>query len=60
LNKEFASLSKEIERLDGKLNNPSFTAKAPPDVVAKEAAKKTEYQEKQSAIKNRLSYLETL
>ncbi|MDR1701540.1 MAG: valine--tRNA ligase [Sporomusaceae bacterium] len=60
LNKEFASLTKEISRLDAKLNNPAFTAKAPADVVAKEAAKKAEYAEKQAAIKTRLSYLETL
>jgi valyl-tRNA synthetase len=60
LNKEFASLAKEIERLDGKLNNADFTAKAPADVIAKEAAKKAEYQEKQTSIGQRLIYLKQL
>lgn len=34
LRKEVAKVSKELERVDAKLGNPNFTAKAPPQVVA--------------------------
>ncbi|HEY5716991.1 MAG TPA: class I tRNA ligase family protein, partial [Motiliproteus sp.] len=39
LQKEIDKLSKEVERVGGKLNNPSFVDKAPEAVVAKERAK---------------------
>jgi valyl-tRNA synthetase len=60
LNKELASLDKEIARIDGKLSNEGFVAKAPAEVIAKEKAKAGEYQEKQTAIRERLAYLATL
>lgn len=60
LNKELTSLDKEIARIDGKLSNEGFVAKAPAEVIAKEKAKAGEYQEKQTAIRERLAYLATL
>lgn len=60
LNKELAGLDKELARIAGKLANEGFVAKAPPEVIAKEQAKKAEYQEKQQAIQARLAYLASL
>lgn len=60
LNKELATLDKEIARIEGKLSNEGFVAKAPAEVIAKEKAKADEYQEKQTAIRERLAYLATL
>ncbi len=60
LNKELATLDKEIARIEGKLSNEGFVAKAPVEVIAKEKAKAEEYQEKQTAIRERLDYLATL
>ena len=42
LNKEIDKLSNEIKRLEGKLNNQNFVAKAPEEVVAKEQQKLAE------------------
>ncbi|MDT8406707.1 MAG: valine--tRNA ligase [Methylococcales bacterium] len=39
LAKEIEKLAKELPRLEGKLNNPSFVAKAPAEVIAKEQDK---------------------
>ena len=39
LDKELERIRKDISRLEGKLGNESFTAKAPADVVAKERSK---------------------
>ncbi len=39
LTKELDKLSKEVGRVEGKLNNPKFVDKAPAEVVAKEQAK---------------------
>jgi valyl-tRNA synthetase len=39
---EIAKLTKEIERAEAKLQNPSFTDRAPPEVVTKEKAKLAE------------------
>jgi valyl-tRNA synthetase len=60
LNKELAALDKEIARINGKLSNEGFVAKAPVEVIAKEKGKAIEYQEKQAAIRERLAYLATL
>ena len=55
-----AKLEKEISRLDKKLSNQGFLAKAPEDVVAGEKEKLAGYQEKMKAVKERLSYLAEL
>lgn len=60
LNKEMAALDKEISRLEKKLSNQGFLAKAPAEVVAGEQEKLKGYREKQSAVKERLSYLQSI
>ena len=58
--KEKAIVQKEIARLEGKLNNQGFLAKAPEAVVAKEKEKLTEYKAKQEALLEREEFLKTL
>jgi len=60
LNKELEGLSKEIKRIEGKLSNAGFLAKAPAEVVANEKTKGEEIGQKMLAIKKRLEYLKTL
>ena len=60
LAKEQATVQKEIARLEGKLSNQGFLAKAPAEVVAKEQAKLAEYKQKQQALKEREEFLKTL
>ncbi len=60
LQKELDNLDKEIKRIAGKLSNAGFVAKAPADVVEKEREKQQGYEEKQTAVKERLAYLATL
>ncbi len=64
LDKERAKIRKEIEnalaeqkRLEGKLNNPGFTSKAPEDVVAKEKEKLEAVSVRLRSLKIRLSDL---
>ena len=58
--KEQATVLKEIARLEGKLNNQGFLAKAPEAVVAKEKEKLEEYQQKPQALNEREEFLKTL
>ena len=44
LQKELGKVTGEIKRLEGKLNNAGFVAKAPADVVEKEQEKLADYQ----------------
>ena len=60
LNKELENLDKEIKRIEGKLGNAGFLAKAPAEVVAKEKTKSEEISQKMTAINERLEYLKTL
>lgn len=60
LGKELDGLEKEIARIAGKLANAGFVAKAPPEVIEKEKAKEKEFQEKRSAILERMEYLATI
>ncbi len=60
LAKELANMQKEVDRLEGKLSNQSFLAKAPADVVAVEQTKLKEYQEKYNTINERINYFKTL
>ena len=39
LDKEIQKIAKELPRIEGKLNNPAFVDKAPPEVVDKEKQK---------------------
>lgn len=60
LNKELDGMTKEISRIEGKLNNAGFLAKAPAEVVEKEKAKAQEIAVKMQAIQERLAYLKNL
>jgi valyl-tRNA synthetase len=60
LNKEVETINKELARIEGKLANSSFVAKAPAEVIEKERSKAIEYQEKHAAIDERLAYLRNL
>lgn len=55
LQKEADGLDKEISRLQGKLHNESFIAKAPPEVVEKEKGKLADYQQKKEAVLARIA-----
>ena len=44
LDKEIQKLVKELPRIEGKLANPSFVDKAPPEVIEKEQAKLADLQ----------------
>lgn len=56
--KDVVRLRAEIERSEKKLANPDFTAKAAPDVVAKERAKLAAYREDLERVEVALSSLE--
>ena len=60
LNKELAAIDKELSRVEGKLGNAGFLAKAPEAVIVKEKAKAEELNGKKTAINERLAYLKTL
>ena len=55
-----ATIDKELSRVEGKLGNEGFLAKAPADVIEKEKAKADELNGKKTAILERLEYLKTL
>jgi valyl-tRNA synthetase len=54
LNNDVALAEKEIKRLDAKLNNENFLAKAPAEIIAGEKAKVAEYMAKKTALEARL------
>ena len=60
LNKELDGMTKEIGRIEGKLNNAGFLAKAPAEVVEKEKTKAQEIAVKMQTIQERLTYLKNL
>lgn len=55
LSKERDELAGHIARLEGKLGNEGFVAKAPPDVIARERARLAELKEKLAAVERNLS-----
>ena len=57
LNKEVTKLNGEIERIDKKLNNAGFVAKAPEAVVEGEKAKRSKYVEMLEAVNERIEAL---
>ncbi|SJU22427.1 Valine--tRNA ligase [Clostridioides difficile] len=57
LNKELKKLEGEIERIDKKLGNAGFVAKAPAAVVDGEKAKREKYVEMLDAVKVRIESL---
>ena len=54
LNKELSAIDKDLQRVQGKLNNQGFLAKAPQDVVEKEKTKEQELLGKQAALSAQL------
>jgi len=57
LEKEKVNLEKELERVDSKLNNESFVAKAPQKVIEEEQAKKVKYSDMYEKLMERLNSL---
>ncbi len=57
LNKEKANLEGELKRVEGKLNNEDFVAKAPAKVIEEEKAKREKYQDMYNKVVERLESL---
>ncbi|RJP00680.1 valine--tRNA ligase [Exiguobacterium sp. RIT452] len=57
LNKELVKYTKEVGRVEKKLNNPGFVGKAPAHVIEEEQAKAQDYKEKRAAVEVRISEL---
>jgi len=57
LEKERINLTKELERVNGKLNNQGFVAKAPEKVIEEEKAKQVKYQEMFDQVVERIEQL---
>ncbi|WP_064092519.1 valine--tRNA ligase [Rossellomorea aquimaris] len=60
LEKELEKWTKEVSRVQGKLNNEKFVSKAPQKVVDEEKAKEKDYLEKQATVKERIQELKTV
>jgi valyl-tRNA synthetase len=56
--KDAVRLDAEVQRLEKKLGNEQFVAKASPDVVAKERAKLAEYEAERARVLERLALLD--
>ena len=54
---EIDNVDKQLRRSEGLLDNPGFTAKAPPAVIDRERAKQVELQEKRGQLSARLTEL---
>jgi valyl-tRNA synthetase len=57
LRKERATLEKELERVNKKLNNQGFLEKAPKEVVEKEEQKQRDYVEMLKKVEERLKMM---
>ena len=60
LEKEAAKLQDEVNRVEKKLSNEKFVAKAPEAVVEAERAKGKEYADQRQAVLERIATLKTL
>jgi valyl-tRNA synthetase len=60
LTKEYDKFTKEVERVEKKLNNEGFMKKAPESVVVEERAKEKDYREKRALVEARLNELKGL
>lgn len=58
LNKEKAKLEGEIKRVNGKLSNQGFFAKAPQKLVDEEKAKKEKFEEMMKSVEERLASIQ--
>jgi valyl-tRNA synthetase len=57
LEKEIQTLTAEVERVDKKLANEGFVAKAPAKVIEEEKAKRSDYADKREKVLARLAEL---
>ncbi len=57
LRKEEGKLDQEVSRIDGKLSNESFIARAPEDVVEAEREKRTEYLARKDKVRTAIQQL---
>ncbi|ARF13120.1 valine--tRNA ligase [Sporosarcina ureae] len=60
LTKELGKWQGEVKRVQGKLSNERFTAKAPESVVEEERAKEKDYLEKYAAVERRIAELKEI
>ncbi|MDD5008730.1 MAG: valine--tRNA ligase [Syntrophorhabdaceae bacterium] len=60
IEKELLKIHEESERISGKLNNPAFREKAPPEVIAKNEASFNELQEKRGKLMASRKMLESI
>ena len=60
LTKEIEKLNGEVKRIEGKLSNEAFVAKAPEQVIAKEREKMAEYAEGLEKLKQQYKAIEAL
>jgi len=56
MNKELLGLANELSRIEGKLANEGFLAKAPANVLEQQKVRKAEVAEKMSAIRGQIEY----
>ncbi|MBP3038243.1 valine--tRNA ligase [Bacillaceae bacterium Marseille-Q3522] len=59
LQKEAVKFTKEVERVQKKLANKGFLAKAPENIIAEEKAKQQDYSEKLAAVQARIAELQS-
>ncbi|MFZ5969009.1 MAG: valine--tRNA ligase [Bacillota bacterium] len=59
LEKEKSKLENELKRVNGKLSNQGFLAKAPKEVIAEEEAKRADYQEMMDKVLERLEHMKS-
>ncbi len=59
-NKELQGLENELSRIEGKLANAGFIAKAPAAVLEQQKARQTEVLGKMTAIKGQIEYFAKL
>ena len=60
MNKELQGLENELSRIDGKLSNEGFLAKAPAAVLEQQKARRAEVTEKMAAIRGQIEYFAKL
>jgi valyl-tRNA synthetase len=60
LEREIAKLDGEIIRIDKKLANEQFTARAPAEVVAENRDKRAEYEQSRSKLSEAMDRLATM
>ena len=60
LNKELQGLEQELGRIEGKLSNEGFLAKAPAAVLEQQKARQLEVREKMTAIRGQIEYFAKL